>query len=389
MSDELALFVVLGLVYLTDCLCWTASNTVAFVSAAGARWTHKVRGDLVRTSDGGLVLLNPLPPLGTVFRCHIVPLAVSPEGVSTHNLLGSPTWARDQTVTTIPWDGTGTFEARGRHLLLEGERLVRCEDGRQAEKLCVFLNQLQTADPDDRSPIIDRFWDWQFDLDSARSRLKAAMPRLGEMRILCNGLFLILFGVAPSVVLYGGRVDMLIPMALAMLAIVLWIVIRFNSIFGRLNPGATDERITHLIKMILCPPASIRACDLVTENLLNEHHPLVVAHLLMQPERYAPLAAETYRSLRFPIVPRSEAGYAGPIAWQNERLTRKAEQFLERIGLRAVDLLSPPAPDAPDVQAYCPRCLDQFMEAQGECPDCTGVMRAPFSKGQASREERR
>jgi hypothetical protein len=191
------------------------------------------------------------------------------------------------------------------------------------------------------------------------------------------------------VVLYGGRVDRLIPLGLATLAIVLWIVIRFNNIFNACFPEATDERVTHLIKMVLCPPASIRACDLVTESLLADHHPLVIAHLLVDRERSRALAAKTLRSLRFPIVPGGEAGYAGPVAWQNNILLQKVEAFLEGIGLPAAELLSPPAPHAPDVKAYCPRCLEQFMEVRGECSDCAGVMRAPFAKGKAASKERR
>ena len=389
MSDEWALFAVLGLVYLTDCFCWAGASTVAFVGAVGGRRARKMRGHLLQTGEGGLVFLNPLPPLGMFFCCRLFPLVVSPRGFSTQQASGSLSRETGASVTTVPWSERLTFEARNRDVILDGKRLLRCDDVRQAREVGTLLNQLRAAPQDARFLLIDRFWTGRFDRESARARLDSATSRMRGLRLACIGLFVLLFVVAPTVVLYVGRVDMLVPLGLAALAIVAWIAIRFNAVFKSCFPEDGDERVTHLIKMVLCPPASIRACDRVTENLLGEYHPLVVAHLLMRPERFKALAAETLRFLRFPIVPSLEAGYAEPIAWQNDILLRKAEQFLQMIGLRTIDLLAPPDPHAPDVQAYCPRCLEQFMEAAGECPDCVGVMRAPFGKRRGVRDKRR
>ncbi len=177
-----------------------------------------------------------------------------------------------------------------------------------------------------------------------RARLAAATSRMKGLRLACIESFVLLFTVAPAVVIYGGPVDMLLLLGLAALPIVLWIAPQFNALFKACFPEDADERVTHPIKMVLCPPASIRACDRVTENLLGEYHPLVVAHLLMGPVRFKALAAETLRFLRFPIVPSVEGSYAEPIAWQNDILLRKAEQFLEGIGVCAIGLLDPPDP---------------------------------------------
>jgi hypothetical protein len=380
MNDEMALFAILGLVYVTDCFYWIDSNTVAFVSGPRGRWVQKVASDLIRTAKGGLLMINPLPPLGGIFCCHPLPISVAPEAISFSSLSASSIRETRSDWVTVPLDGRHVIEARGSDLIVDGKRLSRCKDSQQVNKVCDLLKLLQEAALEKRAFLIDRFWQEQFDLASARNRFEAATAPLRELRILCNGLFLVLFLLAPSIVLYAGRVSMLIPIGLGMLVVALWIAIRFNALFRRCFPGATDDRVTHLIKMVLCPPAAIRACDHITQSLLSDFHPFVVARLILSPERYGAFAAQTLRCLRFPIVPPHEGGYAGPATWQSETLLRKALDFLRETGLSEAELLAPPAPDGPGVSGYCPRCLEQFTEAEGECPDCPGVQLVSFSE---------
>ena len=63
-----------------------------------------------------------------------------------------------------------------------------------------------------------------------------------------------------------------------------------------------------------------------------------------------------------------------PCAGQFQRLLLEImEDFLKRNGISAQALLAAPEPLDATCLSYCPRCLSQFTQAQGHCPDCRTV----------------
>src|SRR5262245_6201653 len=102
MSDGQTLFLILWLLYLSDCWIWLGKRSVLFSSPWRRSWRVAFASQYFGTSEGGLALLNPLPPLGFVFLSSWSPISISPEGVCAYNLqttrdLGRPTQT-DQTV---------------------------------------------------------------------------------------------------------------------------------------------------------------------------------------------------------------------------------------------------------------------------------------------------
>ena len=86
MTDGQLLFAVLCFIYLSDCFLWLRKSTAALVSPWGKGWRVVLGSPLFGNSRGGLLLLNPLPPLGRVFLCHLAPVSLSPAGVCACNL---------------------------------------------------------------------------------------------------------------------------------------------------------------------------------------------------------------------------------------------------------------------------------------------------------------
>jgi hypothetical protein len=145
-------------------------------------------------------------------------------------------------------------------------------------------------------------------------------------------------------------------------------------------PGEPSERFESLAKMILCPPVSIRAPDLLTRNLLAHYSPVVVAELLAG-------AAEQQFVRAFILDLRHPLGHevADDAAEQTMRWTA-AEQLnvcLEQIKsgryLKPAELEAPVEREENSI-SYCPRCRCQFVVGDGECPDCPGVELAVFRR---------
>ncbi len=333
-----------------------------------------------RISNGGILLLNPFPPLGEVICCPLPPLSISPAGINSFNcqaLTGCE--YPEQSLVAAPFEAIRSIGVSGRYVLVNEERFCRCSDTHQADRIRALTRALLDATAEERNAIIQQFWDEQFDYKAARARYEQTVHLMKPLRGLCNILFVLLFALAPALVLYFRMTGMLIPLALGMFAIAVQISVGFYRLHKRLYPAASEERISHLIKMILCPPTSLRACDLLTESLLSNYNPLVVGHLLLSGDRYREFSIRTLRNLKYPPVDHSADRRTSEISrWQSQTLLRKASNFLGEMAMVQEELLCPPLPNEPNVRAYCPRCLAQFTREEGHCSDCPGVTLLPF-----------
>jgi hypothetical protein len=380
MSNELALFAVLCLIYVTDCVLWIGKQSFVFVTWVGRQWREMAASQVFRISEGGILLLNPFPPLGGVICCHLPPLSISPAGICSLNSQAlTDSGYPEQNVVAAPFEEISSIRVGGRDVLVNEERFCRCSDTQQANRISSLINALLDATAEEREITIQQFWDEQFDYRAARARFEQAVHQMTPLRMLCNILFVHLFALAPALVLYFGMTGMLIPLALGMLAIAVQISVGFYRLHKRLYPAEGEERISNLIKMILCPPTSLRACDLLTEGLLSNYNPLVVGHLLLSDNQYREFSIRTLRNLKYPPVDHSADRRTYEISrWQNQTLLRKASDYLREMANLQEELLFPPLPNEPDVRAYCPRCLSQFIREEGNCSDCPGVKLIPF-----------
>ena len=120
----------------------------------------------------------------------------------------------------------------------------------------------------------------QFAMDEAAARLREGNEIIKPMRELSLILFLFLFVVTPVLVTSFGLMGLIIPVAAVMVILAVLIGILFYRAHKQLFPAETSERLESLVKMILCPPVSIRAPDTLTRNLLAEYSPIVLASLL-------------------------------------------------------------------------------------------------------------
>ena len=129
--------------------------------------------------------------------------------------------------------------------------------------------------------------------------------------------------------------------------------------------GHTAGRGQAFAIVLLSPWASSRAADHLARPLLQGAHPAAVAEALLGPAERDALAAELWRRASHPKP--GEAPEAS--AWK---------AWLQGRGHDLAALTPVPAPNQPNAQAFCPRCLTQYTHASGACPDC-GVGLAPLA----------
>jgi hypothetical protein len=380
MSEGQTLLLILILLYLTECLIWVKRESVAFVSRMGGRWRLTVPPSWLGNANGGILFLNPLPPAGRVFLSHLSPISISPSGICAYNLQTLPSEARSpgQTGHFLPFNKITRSTTDGVYLLVNDERFAKCATARQARTLVTLIGEMAKASAAKRERLARNWISKQFAVDDAAARLREGNAIIKPMRALSLILFLFLFVMTPVLVSSFGLLRLITPVAAVMVMLAVLIGILFYRAHKQLFPAESSERFENLVKMILCPPVSIRAPDIITRNLLAEYSPIVVASLLTGSNEQQFVRAFIL-DLQHPLKHEvSDETAEKTIAWTAaEQLNICLDQVKAGDYLKPEDLLAPAQREGNSI-SYCPRCRCQFVVSAVECPDCPGVALVDF-----------
>jgi hypothetical protein len=328
----------------------------------------------------GLLFLNPLPPSGYLFLSHLSPVSISPLGVCAFNLQTLPSEARSpyQSGQFLPFSKIKGSVSEGAYLVINNEKFTKCATAKQARALATLIGGMAKASASKRENMARTWVVKQFSADDAAALLKESQKFIEPIQELDVILFMFLFVFTPSLAFTFGLSPLIIPVAVVMVALAVLIAIMFHRAHKKLYPAESSERLESLVKMILCPPVSIRAADILTRNLLAQYSPIVLASVLPgSGERQ--FVRSVILDLQHPLKHEvSEVDAEKTIAWTaNEQLKVCLEQVKKGRYLKPEELLAPSQREGNSV-SYCPRCRCQFVVSEGECPDCPGVELAKF-----------
>jgi hypothetical protein len=377
MTEGQTLFLILILVYLSDCLIWVKRESVAFVSTWGGRWRVTVPPSWLGNAKGGFLVLNPAPPAGRIFLSHLLPVSISPSGICAYNLQTLPSEARSpsQTGQYLAFDRIKTAATDGVYLVVNEEKFAKCATSRQAKVLAQLIRELIKTSPSKRERIVRAWVRKQFSIDDAVARLETGKRIIEPVQELSLMLFLFSFVVTPALVSAFGLMALIIPVAVVMVILAVLTGIMFYRAHKKLFPSEGSERFENLVKMILCPPVSIRAADILTTNLLADYSPIVLASVLSGSGERRFVRAFVL-DLQYPLKHELSDETAEKIMrWAvDEQLAEiKQGQFLQ-----PEDLLAPSVREKDSI-SYCPRCHCQYVLSATECPDCPGVELVAFA----------
>lgn len=374
------LLLILVLLYLSECVIWVKRESVAFVSAWGSRWRLGVPPSWMGNANGGLLLLNPLPPAGRVFLSHLSPVSISPSGICAFNLQTLLSEARSpyQSGEFMPFSKIKDAGSDGAYLIINKEKFTKCATAKQAHALAKLAGSMAKTSASKRESMARAWVVKQFAVDEAAAFLSESEKLIKPIQQMGVILFLFLFVLTPALAFIYGLSPLIIPVAAVMVALAVVIAIMFHRAHKKLYPADSSERLESLVKMILCPPVSIRAADILTRNLLSGYSPIVLASVLPgsgEQQFVRGVILDLKHPLRHEI---SDEIASQTIAWTaNEQLNVCLEQVKKGRYLKPEKLLAPTQREENSV-SYCPRCRCQFVVSEGECPDCPGVHLAEF-----------
>jgi hypothetical protein len=378
-TDGQTLLLILVLLYFTECLIWVKKQSVAFVSSSGKRWRLASPISWLGNANGAMLILNPLPPPGRVFLSHLSPISISPSGVCAFNSQTLPSGSHHATQTGefVAFSAITNVATDGSYLVVNQQKFVKCATPKQAKALAGVIERVAGASVSKREVLVKTWIAEQFD-DTKATRLRTeADKEIDSIRFACSLFLVFLFVGAPLLVSFFGLEQMIIAVAGAMVLFAVWIAIMFFRAHRRFYPAESLDRFENLLKMLLCPPVSLRAADVLTKNLLASFSPVAVVSVLEGPGEKQFVRAFVL-DLQYPLKHEiTDAKAVETIEWMNAQQLRSCLSLIERVD-RFAGVLGPTECEGDSV-SYCPRCSVQFVVAEGECPDCPGVELAAFS----------
>jgi hypothetical protein len=382
MSDLQLLFAILVALYGWECACWVRRGGVGFTSWWGRHWRTQHPATMLGNQRGGFIFAPPLPPLSPVFTANQWPCSLGPTGVLFFVATNvNPGWRPAQSGRFLTWTEVEQVELRGKKLRLNTELIWAAPTTTLARQLFETLRDIARLAPEARAAAIETQLRETLDEKSLSARLTEFHQRTRPIRMLTNALFVWIFVIAPLAFSVIGLRLTWIPLAVGLLGLNLAIAILFARHHRHFFPAANDDRFTQSLIIALAPATTLRARDFISRAVLENFHPLAVAHNFLAPPTFQRAARPWLRDLRHPVRPLCPSSKPEAIEAElffRTTLLRLTEQWLRAQKLSPDELGKPPAPADASCRAYCPRCEAQFTTPTGVCADCGGIPLAAF-----------
>jgi hypothetical protein len=371
MTDFDAFLLLLPLIYLSDCI-WLVHRHELVFTALPWGWRFLLPSTIAGTSNRGTVMLNPIPPLGFSFVCSPLPVSLSPDAALAFVTCSLQDQVEpDQPRRLCKLDTIKTIASADAAVVIDGRPFVTCSSPAVAQLTTTALSRVQQAPRSQRSKVIEKVLAESLDLAAVRKAVTRLRQRTRTLRVLCNLLFLLLLVVLP---LTFARLYLLWYAALLVGVLVTLVAAILILFFREHRSSAPDQRryrVESVIVMSLCPPLAVRALDLLSRHLLSRFHPLAVAAVLTDRQRFESLARQVLLDLGHPLPhDLSEPEQRETEAFHRGLLLRLLQELVENQGADPDALTAPPLPANEACKWYCPRCHSQLTVERAECPDC-------------------
>ena len=384
MSDLGMFFLILAVIYTWECIGWFQRGSVALQNFWGKTWRLTHPAALMGNQTGGIILANPLPPLGGIFIATQSPLSISAEGVFGYVAqCVNPGWRPAQTAKYFRFDVIKKIHAHAKQVRVNGEVLVKTSSPMSARRLAEQLQSLAKLPAKERAAKLREQLQSSLDTKAIQKRLEEFRARTRVLRWLVNALFAYVFAALPVILWQYGLKQTWIELLIGLLGLTTAIAILFSRAQRQFYPDAGEEGFTQAIVVLLSPATAIRARDALSRPLLENYHPLAVAQVLLPVEKFREFARRVLLEIEHPCLPVCPTNEPGPQAAEREArlaLRDALKEFLKRSGLDPTALVKPPLPAEESCKSYCPRCGAQFVLIETTCLDCGGMPAVALAK---------
>lgn len=301
----------------------------------------------------------------------------------------------------VKWENTSDAKLRGGRLWLAGRAFAPVGVAWDAEDVRRLTAELRSLPPEARRARIEAWHARRFSLVRARRRFRVTLGRTRTLAVmntlqtggwlalsaaLLGGVFVPSWPAGAQTPWQGATPGDLVWWALIAVLVVshAQAVYEAWSVHRRLYPKQGEARLNLLLGALLLPPQALRLRAALMRPLGMGLAPLPVVLAAGAPDTAREAAQATYRDVRHPLRPGRLPGLIVGLADEATDLARPAvERVLAEatggglMGVTPEALLAPPARRMAGECAYCPRCGDGFLRADGVCPQGVALRKIP------------
>ena len=378
MIDFSVLLVVVLLLYVLECVVWVPAGSVAFRLPSSSKRPIRMLTRPNPMARSGIAFSLPFSIGSGVIVCSPLPISVCPQGVAS----GSQFMAGSKHHDFIFFKDMNKIEPSGKTLLINGDVFVATASEIQAAELGKILKRLKRQQLKDRPGEIERELAHSLDASYMDSRLKEYIEKTQRLAVDSLALSVIIFLAAPIVVWKWGLLaawPFLFPVLLLNMLLIAW---DFRRVARELFPKTGEGHWKAIMTIILSPPAALHPTKHLALDFGRDCHPLALAAARCSETDFRELASWVLRDTMFaPEMGESTDRQAEDCAkWFRQRFQNAVSSLLSYKGYRPEGLIAPPPRESERVQAYCPRCLCQFVIPEGICRDCGEISLRAFKK---------
>ena len=372
MSDALAAYLTLVVLYLIECVTWVRRDAVVFNSWWPGRFRVDHSSGLLGNAWGSIVVRCPIPFVGEAYRVQQWSVSLTKEGVIFYvpnaiGALGRP----DQTAWHFTWKRLGLIEIDGSTLKAQGQKILVLSSPDAALRMAMDLEDLRDTPPEDRDRLIDELLHSSTDQEACEARWLECQSRTYLVQTMCQVLTVAWLFIVPLALLKYGA-ELALEPSLAALGVLTVLVSVFYFLSHRkLYPEQLVDRVLHSLMCLLYPPAACRAHLHLQLNALTAFNPLVVGRLLLQGGRRdrwtEHFARDTFHPIE-PVVP--EEIHAQTVMAFLARYQEHARQVLHADGIDVEELLRSTPYQVRTSPRYCIRCQTPYQLSGLRCDSC-------------------
>lgn len=369
------LFAFLVVLYLVECVRWVGRGSRVLRSVVPGSWALDCPWEPAPQWRRALAWTAPWPPLGALYVMDALPVGPGPLGVTVGvNTTGR--WTRPSASTVhIPWDELQRLRVRDLELTLDGRVISVLGTRRMAVALASLFRSMAAVKPSKRQALLEAFLSRRFDIDEVRTRRKRWRRWGWPLIVSANLLFVGLFA-SVCAVLFTSLAEHWPYIALGMSFLWSLTALSFTLAMVRVLPREVHPPLFRRVITFLSPMSLVRSADDLRAELFGDFEPATVAAVFEHPRSLSRSLRAQLAEWRWPLV--TEDGDAPPAAitddaWLRERLMHGAGTILKARGLGEEALMFGEISPDGGSHAFCPRCLSQYVQAEGACTNCPGV----------------
>jgi len=361
----------LMLIYLAECSFAVSHSTIIFRRWFKSEFNVTFTSAFLSNEKKGLILTYPLPPFGRVYPVSSFSFSFSSQGFCpvSGSVVG-PVLPSNEKSWFCPWEDLKQVQVSDSRLQINSFPETELFTSEEAKRWGQFFKLMISVPEKKRESQLQTFLDSFFQKEQASAQLTASKNQIKIVNRIALIEWIFLFILLPFFILVAGFAETGLYWLIAFL-LVHFSLVYISGVYGvfRKPDVSRIKKAIEIFHLFISPFYAMRTGDRLAIMTFSGIHPVVVADLLLSPDKNVGFLLKIKNDLKNPVA---GFGLSDLISEAVRETNLKVLGLLEKHQLSVPDLIPSTEADF-EMNSYCPRCLTPYKVGSGLCSDCQGI----------------